>query len=642
MLCRPQSNRADATRHDNVWIAEIRPRRDSCSLSIFLQRPCLGPLLLHYWSGLCFRRTTPSGAESSISAERLQQLETEATRLKGDKANLELRLAVEEQKASRLPEMERAIAERIKLAETLGEGKGTAERQLAVSSEALTRVEMALKEAKARLVTTEEALEILRSEKAGLEEALAGRTEAVYRLEIFVEDLRGRLGASEQTREQTVTRLEIANTEKGDLQSEIARTTAVIIEKSTAADKLSAQPSHATEALIAVQKEVGDLRSRLASVDETLEQERKQAGEKLALLTEARERMTQEFKILANDVMKLHGETFSQQNKEQVNSILGPLREKLAEFQQGLQTSHAESIKERATLAEQIRQLSENSEKMTMEASSLVRALRGEAQTQGAWGEMILASILERSGLREGEEYVTQQSHETEDGQRLRPDVIVNLPGGHRIVIDSKVSLTAFDAHVNAGSDTERVTELTHHVASIRTHIKTLSRKEYHTTTDSQLDYVVMFIPIEGALAAALQAEPNLTAFAVENNVAIATPTTLMIALRTVDNVWQVERRNRNAENIAGRAGKIYDKLVAFIEDMQSLGMRLNQARLGYDQAMGKLSSGRGNLVQQVDQLKSLGAKASKSLPANMLDTGESESLLMSEMASTLAFAQQD
>jgi DNA recombination protein RmuC len=461
-------------------------------------------------------------------------------------------------------------------------------------------------------------------------------------LETLVEDIRGRLAASEHTSGQTVDRLDTAINEKSELQSEIARTTAVLAEKLDAVDKLTEQLGRATETLAVAQKEAGNLRSRLAALDETLEQERKQASEKLALLAEARERMTQEFRVLANDVMNLHGETFSKQNKEQIDTILGPLREKLGEFQQGLQTSHDESVKERATLVEQIRQLSENSEKITMEASSLARALRGEAQTQGAWGEMILSSILERSGLREGEEYVTQQSHATEDGQRLRPDVLVNLPGGHRIVIDSKVSLAAFDAHVNAGSDTERSAELNHHVASIRTHIKSLARKEYHSATDSQIDYVIMFIPIEGALAAALQAEPNLTAFAVENNVAIATPTTLMIALRTVANVWQVERRNRNAESIALRAGRIYDKLVGFLEDMGSLGSRLNQARLCYDQAMGKLSSGRGNLVQQVDQLKSLGARTSKTLPANMIDTGESESLPTPETADTLALAQQD
>jgi DNA recombination protein RmuC len=588
--------------------------------------------------GTLFRRTAPGG----LSTERLQQLEIEATRLREDKFNLDRRLAVEEQKASRVPEMEQALAERTKLAEALGEGKTTAERQLAVSSEALTRVEMGCKEAKERLANAEDALEALRSEKAGLEEALASRTEAVSRLEAFVEDVRGRLVASDQTREQTATRLETVNSEKSELQSEIARTTALLAEKSAVADKLNEQLIHATEAFAAAQKEAGDLRSRIATLDETLEQERKQADEKVTLLTEARERMTQEFKVLASDVMKLHGETFSKQNTEQIGSILAPLREKLAELSQGLQKSHDESVQGRATLAEQIRQLSKDSEKMTTEASSLARALRGKAQTQGAWGEMILASILERSGLREGEEYVAQQSHATEDGERLRPDVVVTLPGDQRIVIDSKVSLAAFDAHVNAGSDAERAAELTRHVASIRTHIKTLASKEYHSATASQLDYVIMFIPIEGALAAALQAEPNLTAFAVENNVAIATPTTLMIALRTVANVWQVERRNRNAENIAMRAGRIYDKLVAFIEDMQSLGKRLNQARLCYDQAMGKLSSGRGNLVLQVDQLKSLGARTSKTLPASMVDTCGIESIPRPDTASTLALAQQD
>jgi DNA recombination protein RmuC len=203
------------------------------------------------------------------------------------------------------------------------------------------------------------------------------------------------------------------------------------------------------------------------------------------------------------------------------------------------------------------------------------------------------------------------------------------------------VSLAAFDEHVNASSEAERTAALTRHVASIRSHIKTLASKEYHSVIDSQLDYVVMFIPIEGALAAALQQEPNLTAFAVENNVAIATPMTLMIALRTVANVWHVERRNRNAESIAVRAGRIYDKLVGFIEDMESLGNRLNQARLCHEQAMGKLSSGRGNLIQQVERLKTLGARTNKSLPPAMLDTNENGSS-PDEITDPLQFAQQD
>ena len=250
---------------------------------------------------------------------------------------------------------------------------------------------------------------------------------------------------------------------------------------------------------------------------------------------------------------------------------------------------------------------------------------------------MILGSILERSGLREGEEYVVQQSHATDDGQRVRPDVVINLPGGQKIVVDSKVSLVAFDSYVNAETDAERKLSLADHLASMRSHIRTLAGKEYHSVAGGQLDYVIMFVPIEGSLAVALQAEPGLTGFAVENSVAIATPTTLMIALRTVANVWQVERRNRNAEAIAARAGHLYDKFVGFVEDMATLGQRLIQARTSYDNALGKLSAGRGNLVHQVEQLKVMGAKTSKSLPANLLDDGEGGALPAPEAEDTPA-----
>jgi DNA recombination protein RmuC len=411
------------------------------------------------------------------------------------------------------------------------------------------------------------------------------------------------------------------------VESLLAQKGAVLLAKSEAADNLRAQFEQTAAALGMARDEIGELNARRATLQETLDQERKQADAKLSLLADAKERMTQEFMVLANDVMTLHGESFSRQNKEQIDAILAPLREKLGEFQQGLQNAHAESGKERATLAEQIRYLSENSAKMTLETSNLTRALKGEAQTQGAWGEMILGSILERSGLREGEEYVVQENHVTEVGNQLRSDVVVNLPGGQRIVIDSKVSLTAFSACVNADTEVDRAMHLTRHLASMRAHIKTLASKEYHSAAGSQLDYVVMFVPIEGALAAALQEDPNLTVFAVENNVAIATPTTLMIALRTVANVWQVERRNRNAELIALRAGKIYDKLAGFIEDMSSLGIRLDQARTSFDGAMGRLSSGKGNLLQQVEQLKALGAKTNKTFPGGLLDGDDSEAV---------------
>jgi DNA recombination protein RmuC len=214
---------------------------------------------------------------------------------------------------------------------------------------------------------------------------------------------------------------------------------------------------------------------------------------------------------------------------------------------------------------------------------------------------------------------VAQESHTAEDGSRLRPDVIVNLPGGEKIIIDSKVSLTAFRDMVGADSELERAGALQRHLASMRTHIRALGGKEYHGAV-GRLDYVLMFVPIEGALAAAIQADPELTSMAAEANVAIATPTTLMIALRTVANVWKVERRNKNAEAIAARAGHLYDKFSGFVADMGNISRYLGQTRAAYDEAMNKLSLGKGNLVAQAEQLKALGAKTSKTLPESLVE----------------------
>jgi DNA recombination protein RmuC len=378
-----------------------------------------------------------------------------------------------------------------------------------------------------------------------------------------------------------------------------------------------------TSLLNEARRDNADLQAQIAKIRETLAQEMKNSEEKLALLQGAKERMTQEFKVLAEEVMKGHGETFSKQNKEQIDIVLAPLRESLTHFQQGLQVAHTESQRERVTMNEVIRKLSEDSAKMTTETHNLTRALKGKAQTQGAWGEMILTTILEKSGLREGQEFVTQESQLADDGTRLRPDVVVNLPNDQRIIIDSKVSLTAFEAYVNGENDVERNAQLIAHVQSMRKHIKALSGKEYHQLSSSSLNYVIMFVPIEGALAVALVEDPALTSYAIDLNVTIATPTTLMIALRTVNNVWQVERRNRNADAIASRAGLLYDKFVGFIQDMSLLGTRLEGVQKVYGQTMVKLRDGSGNLVRQAEMLKELGARTSKSLPMALLDGEE-------------------
>lgn len=398
---------------------------------------------------------------------------------------------------------------------------------------------------------------------------------------------------------------------------------AVIYDLKTRATKVEVQNAEdaakAAEVIGDLQQQLSAAKAQLAALTESLGHEKRQTDEKLKLIQDARDTMTKQFQVLANDLMSQHGETFTKQNKEQLGGLLTPLHEKLKEFRDGLQHAHIDGVQQRAVLGEQIRQLSEQSARMTSETVNLTRALKGEAQTRGAWGEMVLATLLRKCGLREGEEYVTQASHSTEEGERLRPDVIVNLPGGQHVIIDSKVSLVAFEAHVNAETENDRSEHLQMHLVSMRAHIKKLASKEYQRIAGHGLDYVIMFVPIEGALVAALQTDPALTTFAVENNVMISGPTNLMVALRTIDNVWKVERRNQNAEEIARRAGLLYSKFVKFVEDMQALGNRLNQAQSTYQDAMGKLQTGSGNLIGQADKLRELGAKTSKSLPKGIV-----------------------
>jgi len=326
-----------------------------------------------------------------------------------------------------------------------------------------------------------------------------------------------------------------------------------------------------------------------------------------------RSQMADQFKLLAADVLKSHGETFSRQNREQVDSLLKPLSEKIIQFQTGL-------AKDRAELGERIRALSEDSLRMSTEANNLTRALKGSSQVQGAWGEMILSSILERSGLIEGEQFLTQQSHSGKDGARIRTDVEVLFPNKDRLVIDSKVSLSAFEALTNAGSEAERARHLKDHIASLKSHIKTLGSKDYQVHTKSGLDFVMMFVPIEAAFSVALKEQTDLIDYAISRNVYIATPTTLMVALRTVSNVWDIEKRHQNAEKIAERAGELFNKVTGFLGNMDRLGKNLNAAQKSFDDARGQLVSGRGSVVRQIEMLEKLGAKTARKIPPGWED----------------------
>src|SRR5262249_24682685 len=371
----------------------------------------------------------------------------------------------------------------------------------------------------------------------------------------------------------------------------------------------------AEASLTEARREAGDLRSSLARIEETLSQERRLAEEKLALMTEAKAEMTREFKLMAQQIIEQQNDDFSRQSREQIEHLLNPLEDKLAEFERGLRAAHQESTEGQAALTEQIRQLTDTSERMTAETNSLVRALRGETQGPGAWGEMILSLLLERSGLREGKEYVIEATDGAGEERNHAPDAVVNLPGGQHILIDAKVPLAAFEAYLGSVTDDDRAAQLSRHLVSLRRHIRALNAGERRPASAGTLDFVVMFVPAEGALAVALQHDASLTGYAAEQHVAIATPTTLMMALRTAANVWQVEHRNRNAEAIAERAGRIYDKFVEFLEGMDNVGHRLDQTRASYERAMNKLSSGKGNLVRQVKRLGKLAPERAKRLP---------------------------
>lgn len=351
-----------------------------------------------------------------------------------------------------------------------------------------------------------------------------------------------------------------------------------------------------------------DLEARAASLQTRLDEQSRHAEENLQRFQAARQQMTDEFKAVAGEILKTNSENFTKLNQEQVGLLLKPLREGIDNFQRNM-------VQDRAAMGEQIAALTRSNLEITSEAQNLTKALKGNSQTQGAWGEMILATILERSGLREGEQYFTQQTHAGDDGSRLRTDVEIVMPNGDKMIIDSKVSLTAFEAFTNCEDDLERAAYLSDHITSLRSHIKTLAGKEYHRHAQSGLDFVFMFVPIESAFSVAVTREPGLIDQAISQGVMITTPTTLMSALRTVRNVWDIEKRHENAELIADRAGALYDKVASFLSNMDKIGENIDRARKSYDEAKGQLSGGRGNVVRQVEMLRELGAKTTKALP---------------------------
>jgi DNA recombination protein RmuC len=362
-------------------------------------------------------------------------------------------------------------------------------------------------------------------------------------------------------------------------------------------------------------------RAQVAALTMQLTQERNQSQEKMALLQNAREELTLQFKNLANDILEEKSKRFSEQNQQSLGQLLDPLKTKLQEFQGKVEQVYVQEGKDRSALAEQVRQLMELNKTVSQEANNLTKALKGSNKTQGNWGELVLERVLESSGLRKGEEYDVQESHTLEDGRRLQPDVVVHLPDDRHLVIDAKATLVAYEDYANAEDDKHREAALKRHLDAVRSHIKGLSDKNYQDLYGlKSLDFVLMFVPIEPAFMLAVTHDRELYMDAWNKNVLLVSPSTLLFVVRTVANLWRQEAQTRNAQDIAKRGAELYDKLAGFVEDMESLGTRLNQAQKDYDGAINKLSTGRGNVIRQAEMLKKLGVKPSKSLPTPMVE----------------------
>lgn len=354
------------------------------------------------------------------------------------------------------------------------------------------------------------------------------------------------------------------------------------------------------------------LQTELAEAHLRAEKDREAASREIATLRELREEMTGQFKLMASETLRLQGADMQKAQGEQLSALLTPFRDQVNRFQTELQARNKVLDEEGARLREQITFLHKRSEDISREAVNLTRALKGEKQRQGAWGEMVLERILEESGLEAGTHYDIQSSWRDDDGRLWRPDVVVKMPRRKIMVIDSKVSLNDYETAVNAEDPAEAQAALRRHVSAIRAHITTLSDKGYHRMDDFSVDYVLMFIPVEGAFSEALRADPTLASFAMERGVGLTTATTLMLTLRTVDHIWAVERRETNAMDIASRAGQLYDKVAGFVDSMEAVGKALDQASRAHGQAVDRLSRGPGNVIRQVEMLRELGARAQK------------------------------
>ena len=369
-----------------------------------------------------------------------------------------------------------------------------------------------------------------------------------------------------------------------------------------------------------------DVSKKLASCESDYQHLTAKLNEQKAEIEKLQERFTVEFRNLANDILEEKTKKFTEQNKTNLDQILKPLSDKIKDFEKKVEETYDKEAQQRFSLKEEVKRLAELNQVISQEARNLTLALKGESKTQGNWGEVILESILEKSGLVKDREYFLQKSFTTEEGQRMQPDVVVKYPGDRSIVIDSKVSLTSYERYTSALAPEEQENALKEHLISIKRHIDELGAKAYQTLYELKtLDFVMMFLPIEPAYMVAIQSDPGLWNYAYEKRILLISPTNLIAALKMVESMWRQEYQNKNAEEIARQSGALYDKFEGFMNDLIELGKRLNNATEYYKSSMNKLSEGKGSLVARVENIRKLGAKTKKTLPKNLLNRADED-----------------
>lgn len=382
---------------------------------------------------------------------------------------------------------------------------------------------------------------------------------------------------------------------------------------------LEARLAARDEEVAHLQVGITELRGQLKAAEDRLLADQERATERLAVLTQTQEALSERFRLLAAEALETSTRRLQEQSQTGLSSLLDPLKQRLADFQKKVEDVYVDESKERSALKQQVEGLLQLNQTLSADARNLTAALRGSAKTQGNWGELILERVLEASGLRKGHEYVVQDSQRNEDGERQQPDVVIHLPESRRLVVDAKVSLVAYERLASAEGEAAQELALREHLASVRAHLRGLSDKRYQALY-GQLDFVLMFVPIEPAFMTAVTHDPQLFMDAWERNVLLVSPSTLLFVVRTVAHLWRQEAQSRNAQEIARRGAELYDRLTGFVTDLETVGTRLDSARQAWAEARKKLGEGRGNVIRQAEMLRELGVKPSKQLPRALVE----------------------